>query len=210
VSQKPEVTLYHWPHSRSATALELIEELGAPYRLEVIDITKGVQNEPAFLAINPMGKLPTVKVGDTVVTEQVAIFIYLSDLFPEAGLTPAIDDPLRGPWLRWLVYYAACFEPAMMDKALKREAPQKMSSPYGSFDLVMETVRGQIGKGRYFLGERMTTVDVLWASALGWMTSFGVVEKTPDIAAYLECMGDRPGAKRAATINEKILAQHAS
>lgn len=209
-SHTPDITFYHWPNSRSATTLELLEELGAPYALEIVDITKGVQLEPAFQAINPMGKLPTLKVGGAVITEQVAIFIYLSDLFPEAGLTPAIDDPLRGPWLRWLVYYAACFEPAMTDKAMKREAPARMSSPYGDFQLVIDTVRGQISKGRYFLGERFTTADVLWSSALGWMTSFGMIEKTPDIAAYLERAGGRPGAARGAAINARILAENAS
>lgn len=209
MSQKPEITFYHWPHSRSAITLELLEELGAPYRLEAIDITKGVQNEPAFLAINPMGKLPTLKAGDVVITEQVAIFIYLSDLFPEAGLTPAIDDPQRGPWLRWLVYYAACFEPAMQDLAMKRETPPKMSSPYGSADLVISTVRAQIGKGGYILGERFTSADILWSSALNFMNAFGLVEKTPDIAAYLERTGSRPGRQRAEAINASILAASA-
>ena len=122
------VTLYHAPHSRSSATLTLLEELGAPYRLHVLSLNAGDQRQPAYLAVNPMGKVPAVKHGDALITEQVAIFIYLADLFANAGLAPQMGDPLRGPYLRWLVFYAACFEPAIGDRALKREpAPQRMS-----------------------------------------------------------------------------------
>lgn len=205
MTSTPQIVLYHWPHSRSATTLELLEELGAPYRLEVIDITQGAQNAPSFLAINPMGKLPTITVDGVVVTEQIAICIYLSDLFAEAGLTPALHDPLRGPWLRWLTYYAACFEPAMQDRAGKREPTAKMSSPYGDADLVVATVRAQLAQGPFILGDRYTTADVIWSSALGFMTMFGLIEKTRDIDAYLQRTGDRPARARAAAVNARLL-----
>ncbi len=101
------VTLYHSPNTRSTGALILLEELGAPYDLHVLNMKAGEQRQPAYLAVNPMGKVPALKHGDALVTEQVAVYLYLADLFPEAGLAPPIGDPLRGPYLRWMVFYAA-------------------------------------------------------------------------------------------------------
>lgn len=209
MSGNREVTLYYWPQSRAAATLELLEELGAPYRLEVIDITRGEQNAPAFLAVNPMGKVPAAVMDGVVVTEQIAIFTWLSDLFPEAGLTPAAADPLRGPWLRWLAFYAGCFEPAMMDRALKHPPPPRVMSPYGGYDLVVETLRGQLAKGPFILGARFTTADVLWSTALTFMTAFGLLEKTGDIAAYLARTDGRPARQRASAINARIMAERA-
>src|SRR3569832_2460621 len=106
----------------------LLEELGAKFELKLINMKVGEQRQPAYLAINPMGKVPALRHGDALITEQVAIFLYMADLFPQAKLAPAIDDPQRGPYLRWLVYYAAAFEPAVVDYAMKREpAPPAMS-----------------------------------------------------------------------------------
>src|SRR5208337_2478729 len=115
------ITLYHSPNTRSSGILLLLEELGAPYELKLLNLKAGEQRQQPYLAVNPMGKVPAIEHNGAIVTEQVAILIYLADLFPEAGLAPAFDDPLRGPYLRWLVSYAACFEPAVVDRALQRE-----------------------------------------------------------------------------------------
>ena len=110
------VTLFHSPNSRSGSALVLLEELGADYELKVLNLKTGEQRQPAYLAVNPMGKVPAIRHGDAVVTEQVAVYLYLADLYPEAGLAPAIGDPLRGPYLRWMAFYGSSFEPALMDR----------------------------------------------------------------------------------------------
>jgi len=157
-----KLTLFHSPNTRSTGALILLEELGAPYELHVLNMKAGEQRQPAYLALNPMGKVPAVKHGDAFITEQVAISLYLADLFPEAKLAPLIGDPLRGPYLRWLVYYAACFEPAVVDRALKREPAPMAMSPYGDFDTVLRTLLEQLGKGPYILGEQFSAADVLW------------------------------------------------
>ena len=115
------IVFFHSPNTRSGGTRMLLEELGAPYELRVVNMKTGEQRKPAFLAVNPMGKVPAILHRGELVTEQVAIFIYLADLFPQAGLTPGIDDRLRGPYLRWLAYYGACFEPAVVDRGLKRE-----------------------------------------------------------------------------------------
>ena len=89
------ITLYHNPQSRSSGARVLLEAVGADYRVVPLDFTKGETRTPEFLAINPLGKLPTLVHDGVVVTEQVAITIYLADRFPAAGLAPAVDDPRR-------------------------------------------------------------------------------------------------------------------
>ena len=203
-----KLTLFHAPHSRSSGVLLLLEELGAPYDLNILSLKAAEQRAPAYLAVNPMGKVPAIKHGDALVTEQVAIYLYLADLFPQANLAPPIGDPLRGPYLRWMVFYAASFEPALADKASKVEHPSQMS-PYGDFDTMLGTLLAELGKGPYLLGERVTAADVLWGSALRWTTMFKLVPETPDVAAYIARMANRPAAIRAREKDAKLAAAQA-
>jgi glutathione S-transferase len=168
----------------------------------------GEQRRPEYLAINPMGKVPALKHGDALVTEQVAIFLYLADLFPQAGLAPPLGDPLRGPYLRWMVFYAACFEPAVIDVATHRDpAPQPMS-PYGDFETMLRTLTDQLAKGPYLLGERFTAADVLWGGALTWTTMFKLVPELPVITAYISRCGARPSVARAKAKDAELAAAH--
>ena len=205
-----KVTLFHSPHTRSSGALLLLEELGAPYELHVLNMKAGEHRQAAYCAINPMGKVPAVKHGDALITEQVAIYIYLADLFPEAGLTPAIGDPLRGPYLRWLAFYGSCFEPAAVDRALKREPGPASTVPYGDFDTMYATLTGQLGHGPYMLGERVTAADVLWGSALGWMTMFKLIPELPVVTDYVQRMQQRPAVARAKAIDAELMAKQAA
>ena len=202
------ITLYHAPQTRSTGALILAEELGADVDVVTLDLRAGEQRAPAFLAVNPMGKVPALLDGDALVTEQVAIFLFLAERFPERGLAPAVGDALRGPYLRWMAFYGSAFEPACVDRALKREPGAASMSPYGDFDTVLRTVTDQLGRGSYLLGERFTAADVLWAGALNWITLFGIVEKTPVISAYLDRVTSRPAfAAVAARDGETAAAQ---
>jgi glutathione S-transferase len=191
-----KIVLFHAPNSRSSGTLTLLEELGAPYELRVLNMQAGEQRQPGFLAVNPMGKVPAILHGDVLVTEQVAVFLYLADLFPEAGLTPPVGDKRRGSYLRWMAFYAGCFEPAVVDKAMKREPAAQAMSPYGDFDTVMTTLSAQLRPGPFLLGEDFTAADVLWGSALGWTTAFGLVPETPEIKAYIARTTSRPAAVR--------------
>src|SRR6266436_4427802 len=137
MSADRKITLYHSPNTRSSGALILLEELGAPYDLHVLNMKAGEQRRAEYLAVNPMGKVPAIKHGDALVTEQVAIFLYLADLFPEAKLAPPLGDPLRGPYLRWMAFYGACFEPAVTDRFMKREPAAPQMSVYGDFDTML-------------------------------------------------------------------------
>lgn len=202
----PVLTLYHHPHSRSVGVRVMLEELGADYRIELVNLQAGDQRKPEFLALNPLGKLPTLVDGDTVVTEQVAIYLHLADRFPDAGLAPAIGDPARGSYLRWMVYYASCFEPAVVDRAQKRDPAEPMISPYRDFDSMLAALETQIARGPWMLGEGFSAADVLWGTALNWTTQFGLVPKSEVIEQYIERAKARPAFQRAAAKDAELLA----
>lgn len=206
MSLSRHVTLYHSPQSRSHGILVLLEELGADYSLHVLNLKKGEQRAPDYLAINPMGKVPAVVHDGAVVTEQVALYMYLADLYPEAGLAPAMGDPLRGPWMRWIAFYGSCMEPAVMDVALKRDPPPASSAGYGDFDSTLKTLTDQLEKGPYILGERFTSADVLWANALAWLTMFKLVPLLPVIEAYITRVNSRPASVKAGEMETKLIA----
>ncbi len=203
------VTLFHAPNSRSGGVLVLLEELQADYALKVLNLNKQEQQQAGFLALNPLGKVPTIQHGEAVVTEQVAIYIYLADLYPEAGLAPAIGDPLRGPYLRWIAFYGSCFEPGVVDWSMKREPAAASTSPYGEFDTMFKTLTDQLEKGHYLLGERFSAADVLWGSALNWITMFKLVPDLPVIQSYIARVRARPAVARAATIDAGLAAKQA-
>ena len=203
------VTLFHAPQSRSAGALILLEELGADYELHVLDLKKGEQREAPYLAINPMGKVPSIVHNGALVSEQGAVYLYLADLYPEAGLTPAIGDPLHGPFLRWLFFYGSSFEPAIVDRALKREPAAPATSPYGTWESMLSTLTGQLERGPYLLGEKFTAADVLWGTALRWTTMFGLMPESPAVNGYVARVAARPAALRAAAKDAELLARQA-
>ena len=200
------VTLFHSPQSRSAGALILLEELGADYELHVLNLKKGEQRQAGYLAVNPMGKVPAIVHNGALVTEQGAVYAYLADLYPEAGITPAIGDPLRGPYLRWLFYYGSSFEPALIDRSLKREPAPASTSPYGDYETMLKTLTDQLAAGPFLLGERFTAADVLWGTALRWTTMFKLVPETPVITGYVGRVTARPAVARAAKIDADLLA----
>ena len=199
-------TLFHAPQSRSAGALILCEELGADYELHVFNLRKGEHRQPSYLAVNPMGKVPAVLHDGALVTEQGAVYTYLADLYPDAGITPAIGDPLRGPYLRWMFFYGSSFEPALIDRSMKREPAPAATSPYGTYDTMLKTLTDQLAKGPYLLGERFTAADVLWGTALRWTTMFKLVPEMPVIADYIARVVARPAFARAAKIDADLIA----
>jgi glutathione S-transferase len=208
MAEDRKLTFYHSPNTRSSGALILLEELGAPFELRVLNMKAGEQRRPAYLAVNPMGKVPAVRHGEALITEQVAIFLYLADLFPQAKLAPALDDPLRGPYLRWLVYYAACFEPAVVDHAMKREPAPLSTSPYGDYDTMLKTLTEELAKGTFILGERFSAADILWGTALGWMTKFTLVPESPLVMAYIERIDARPAVAKVRARDAALSVAH--
>jgi glutathione S-transferase len=204
------ITFFHAPQSRSGAVRILLEELDAPYELQAVNLKAGESRTPRYLALNPMGKVPAVLHGDALVTEQVAIMIYLADLFPQAGLAPAADDPLRGPYLRWMAFHGACFEPALIDLALKREPAPPSMCPYGDYDTMLATLTRQLRAGPYLLGERFSAADILWAHALGWSTAFKLVPELPEVMDYLARLQARPAFRRVTELDDALAAAQAA
>lgn len=204
------LTFFHAPNTRSSSSLILLEELGAPFELKVLNMKAGEQRGAAFLAVNPMGKVPAVLHGDALITEQGAVFIYLADLFPQAGLAPGLADPQRGPYLRWLVYYGSSFEPALVDRAMKHAPATPSLCPYGDYDTMLKTLCDQLERGPYLLGERFSAADLLWGTALTWTTAFGLVPTLPVIQAYMDRVNARPAVARVRELDAKLSAEHAA
>lgn len=195
-----EIVFYHNPRSRAQMVHWMLEEAGAPYRIVPIDFEKGEHKTPSFLALNPMGKLPTIVHRGTVVTETAAIIAYLADVFPQAGLAPAIDDPSRGTYYRWLFFGAGCFEPALLDEMLKRPAPpQKTAVGWGSYGEVVAAFKAALAKGPYLLGDKFSAADVYVGSQIRWAMMFGAPglkgEKVFD--DYVARLNARPALQRA-------------
>jgi glutathione S-transferase len=195
-----EVIFYHNPQSRSQMVRWMIEEAGAPHRIVPIDFAKNEHKAPAFLALNPMGKLPTIEHRGTVVTETAAIIAYLADTFPQAGLAPAVGDAARGAYYRWLFFGAGCFEPALLDKMMKRpEVERKSAVGWGSYDDVLATLKAALATGPYLLGDKFTAADLYIGSELNFAVMFGApgLKGEPVIDAYLARLVARPAFQRA-------------
>ena len=174
---------------------------GAPYRIVPIDFAKGENRTPAFLAINPMGKLPTIVHRGVVVTETAAIIAYIADAFPAAGLAPPPGDVLRGSYYRWLFFGAGCIEPALVDKMLQRPAVERKSTlGWGSYEDVMATLKGALAGGPYLLGERFSAADIYVGAQLGWAMKFGApgLKGEKVFEDYVARLSARPAARRAA------------
>ena len=202
------ITLFHSPQSRSSGALTLLEELGAPYQLHVLNMKAGEQRRPEYLAINPLGKVPAILHRGELITEQVAIFIYLADLFPAAGLAPIIGDTRRGVYLRWLIYYASCYEPALVDRAMQREPAPHATSPYGTFDTMLETILRQIRDQPYLLGDTISAADILWGNALNWGVMFKLVPEQKAVIDYVGRIVQRPAAIKVTSMDAELAAEH--
>ncbi|MGH8279668.1 MAG: glutathione S-transferase family protein [Gammaproteobacteria bacterium] len=202
-----DLVFFHNPRSRANMTRALLEELGAEYEQRILDFRHNEQLSPEYLAINPMGKVPAIRHKGVVVTETIAIFIYLADLYRQAGLAPALDDPDRGPYLRWLVFYAACFELAVSDRAMHRAPAPRMQSSYADYDTTVKAIEQALTPGPWLLGKRFSAADVLWGNALGFVTGFKLVEATPVIAGYMERVLSRPAEVRARKANEALAAE---
>lgn len=188
--------LYHNPQSRSATVHYMLHELGEPFEIVPIDLKAQEHKSPKFLKINPMGKLPVLVDGDVIVTETPAILLYLADKYPNAGLAPAIDDPQRGAFLRWLFFYGSCFEPALADLFMKRESPASTVG-WGKPADVLDTLSLGLTPGPWLLGDRFSAADVMVGSGVAFMLGFKVLPERPEYVAYAARLEDRPARKAA-------------
>lgn len=202
-----DLTLYHAAPSRSSVVRWMLEEIGQPYDLKLLKLAEGEQQKPAYRAVNPMGKVPALKHGDTVITEAAAICTYLADAFPQAGLAVPIGDPRRGVYLKWLFFGPSCIEPAITDRAFPRkEEPRRGTLGHGDYDTVMDVVSKGLEPGPYLLGDKFTAADVVIGSGLRWGMMFDLIPKRPEFVAYVGRLEQRPALQRAVAADQALAA----
>jgi glutathione S-transferase len=192
--------------SRGRIVRWMLEEVGQPYRTELLEYAASMK-AAAYLAINPMGKVPAIKHGNTVVTEGAAICAYLADAFPQANLAPATAD--RGAYYRWMFYAAGPVEAAVTNKSLGFQVPpgKEMMAGYGSYATVMDVLEYAVSQSDYIAGPAFTAADVYFGSQIGFGLQFGSLEKRPAFEAYWAKLASRPAAVRAREIDDALIAQ---
>ena len=197
------LTFYTNPMSRGRIARWMLEEVGHPYDTVFVDFGPSMKT-PEYRALNPMGKVPTLVHGDTVVTECAAICAYLADAFPEAGLAP--EPARRGPYYRWLFFGAGPLEAAVTNQSLGVEVPKDRRGMvgYGSLPRVLDALETAIG-GCYMAGDRFSAADVYVGAQIGWGLRFGTIESRPAFTEYWERIRQRPAALRAVEIDNAAM-----
>lgn len=197
-----EIVLYRSVASRSFTALWLLEELGVPYRSEERDLRRGETRDPAYLALNPMGKVPTLKIGDEVVYENPAIAILLADRYGLGSLAPRIDDPRRGLWLQWIVFSTSVLEPARALKEVDLPTPPgAWGGGWAHWDEVVEVIARAVEGREWLLGDVFTAADVVLGAAVSISLFTKVMAEDPAITAYNARLSARPAYQRASKLN---------
>jgi glutathione S-transferase len=201
-----ELVFYTNPRSRGRIVRWMLEEIGHPYRAEVLDYGTSMK-APDYLAINPMGKVPALRHGDVVVTEAAAICAYLADAFPKADLAPPPGDSRRAPYYRWLFFAAGPIEAAVSNKNFGFVVPPEREPTigYGSFERVMSTLEEAVSAGPYLAGDRFTAADVYCGSQIGFGLMFGTIEKRPAFASYWSRVSARPAYMRARQIDDGLM-----
>ncbi len=200
-----DIVFYHAPQSRGIIVQWMLEELGQPYDLHVLNLKKEEHKKPAYLAINPMGKIPAITHRGVVVTEAAAICAFLADTYPQAGLAPAIGDPLRGPYMRWMFFGPSCMEPAIVDRMFKREGAEPGALGYGSFDATMDVAAKAVSKGPWILGENFSAADVIIGSQIQWGTMTKAIPPRKEFEAYAGRLMQRPALQRVYAKDDELV-----
>ena len=206
-----EIVFYTNPRSRGRIVRWMLEEIGQPYRTELLDYGTTMK-APAYLAINPMGKVPALVHGKAVVTEAGAICAYLADAFPQAKLAPPPGDRLRAPYYRWMFFAAGPIEAAITNKNFGFVVPPERESTigYGSFDRVMKTLEAAVSSNNFLVGDTFSAADVYCGYAIGFGLMFNTIEKRPAFESYWKRVSARPAYARARQIDDALVTQKAA
>ncbi|HJQ18154.1 MAG TPA: glutathione S-transferase family protein [Allosphingosinicella sp.] len=203
-----DLVFYTHPMSRGRTARWMLEEVGQPYDTVILAFEASMKS-PDYLAINPMGKVPAIKHGDTVVTETAAICAYLADAFPEAGLAPPLGDERRGPYFRWFFFAAGPIEAVITGKAMNLLAPpeKKRMAGYGSYDETVDAIEQAVRGGRYLCGDSFTAADLYVGALIGWGLAFKLLPDRQSFTDYVARLEARPAYQRAMQIDDDARMQ---
>jgi glutathione S-transferase len=198
-----ELMFYTAVPSRGAVVRWMLEEVGAPYDVTVLDLKAGEQNRPAYRAINPHGKVPALKYKGQVTTEVAAICALLADEFPQKQLNIPVGDPRRGPYLTWLFFNPSAIEPAMMDsKFPRKEAPPATAIGYRDMNALLDVIEGALKGKTFLMGDRFTAADVVTGSGLRFGMGFGMIPQRPALVEYVGRLTAREAFKRASAKDE--------
>jgi glutathione S-transferase len=191
-----DLVFYTNPQSRGRIVRWMLEEVGAPYRTEILEYGTTMK-APEYLAINPMGKVPAIRHGNEVVTECAAICAYLADAFPQAGLAPPIPD--RARYYRWLFFAAGPLEAAVINTSLGFVVPEEseVMAGYGNLTTTLDALESAIAATPYVTGERFSAADVYIGSQISWGLQFGTIEKREAFTEYAARVTDRDAYGRA-------------
>jgi len=203
-----ELVLYTNPMSRGRVVRWMLEEIGQPYKVEVLDYASTMKG-PAYVAINPMGKVPALRHGEAIVTETAAICAYLADAFPQARLAPPPGDRLRAPYYRWLFFCAGPYEAASSNKVLGFVVPpeRERMMGYGNIGKVLSTLEAAVSSGDYLVGNSFTAADVYVGSQIGFGMMFGMLEARPAFERYWQRLSARPAFVRAKQLDDEKAAE---
>ena len=205
IAANADIVLYYAVRSRAFRMLWFMEELGRPYRLEMLDLNAGDHKRAEFLKLNPMGKVPTLVDQDAVIAETGAMLVHLSDKYSPGELAPLIKEPARAEYLKWLFFAAGVMEPAFGEKFFKWEVPARRAA-WGSFDDMERTTAAGVQPGPWLLGDQFTAADVFVASNLHWGLLSNLFPKDGPIADYVGRCAARSALKRALAIEEDLIA----
>ena len=196
------LTLYTNPMSRGRIVRWMLEEIGQPYEVVVLDYGPSMKT-PAYLAINPMGKVPALTHGARVVTEGAAICTYRADAFPQAGLMP--ED--RAAFYRWMFFGAGPLEAAVVNRSLGVVVPPEAKGRvgYGSLEEVLAALKARLAASDYLAGPDFSAVDVYVGAQIAWGMQFGTIPAEPEFAAYAARIMARPAALRAKAADDALM-----
>ena len=204
-----DLTLYTNPMSRGRIARWMMEEIGEPYETIVLDYGAAMK-APDYLKLNPMGKVPTLRHRDLVITEAAAICAYLADAFPEKGLAPPPSDPRRAPYYRWMFFAAGPVESAVTNKSLGLESDRKQTLGYGSFEDTVNTLEQAVSAAPFICGDKFTAADVYVGAQVSWGLMFKTMPERPAFAEYAARVQARPAYKSATKLDDALMPEQQS
>jgi len=196
--------LYYAPQTRAVRPRWLLEEIGAPYTLVRLDMSKGEHKMPEYVKIHPHGAVPALVDGDVTMFESAAICAYLADKFPEKRLAPPVGSPARAPYYQWLIYSMATLEPPVLqvfshtvmlpEAERSAAAAEEGRAKFGQIaDVLTQALEGK----SFLLGEQFSAADVMIGSTLIWGQMLGLLNDYPVLAAYVGRLAGRPAFQRA-------------
>ena len=197
-----DLVFYTNPMSRGRMARWMLEETGLPYTAEILEYGTTMKSTE-YLAINPMGKVPAIRHGDTVVTENVAIALYLADLVPDKNLAPPVGSAERGPYYRWISFMGP-LEQAMMSNH-GGVTPEPMSAGFGSVEGVTNALDAAISDRDFIVGDHFTMADLLVSAYIGWYLQFKLLDPRDSFVRYAKLHAQRPAALRANEIDDALM-----